>query len=224
VFYLHSRLLERAARVSEAWVERFTKGKVKGKTGSLTALPIIETQAGDVSAFVPTNVISITDGQIFLETDLFNAGIRPAINAGVSVSRVGGAAQTKIMKRKDTGGGVRLALAQYRELAAFAQFASDLDEATRKQLERGRMVTELMKQLQYQPLQVWEMALTLFAVNNSYYDDIDVKKALAAEKSMRDYVKTKYAVLAGRMDKELSADDEKALHEAIKDWKKNGSY
>jgi len=224
VFYLHSRLLERAARVSEAWVERFTKGKVKGKTGSLTALPIIETQAGDVSAFVPTNVISITDGQIFLETDLFNAGIRPAINAGVSVSRVGGAAQTRIMKRKDTGGGVRLALAQYRELAAFAQFASDLDEATRKQLERGRMVTELMKQLQYQPLQVWEMALTLFAVNSGYYDDIDVKKALAAEKSMRDYLKTKYAALIARMDKELSVDDEKSLHEAIKDWKKNGSY
>jgi F-type H+-transporting ATPase subunit alpha len=224
VFYLHSRLLERAARVSEAWVERFTNGKVKGKTGSLTALPIIETQAGDVSAFVPTNVISITDGQIFLETDLFNAGIRPAINAGVSVSRVGGAAQTKIMKRKDTGGGVRLALAQYRELAAFAQFASDLDEATRKQLERGRMVTELMKQPQFQPLQVWEMALTLFAVNSGYYDDIDVKKALAAEKSMRDYLKTKYATLIARMDKELSAADEKALHEAIKDWRKNGSY
>jgi F-type H+-transporting ATPase subunit alpha len=224
VFYLHSRLLERAARVSEAWVERFTKGAVKGKTGSLTALPIIETQAGDVSAFVPTNVISITDGQIFLETDLFNAGIRPAINAGVSVSRVGGAAQTKIMKRKDTGGGVRLALAQFRELAAFAQFASDLDESTRKQLERGRMVTELMKQQQYQPLQVWEMALTLFAVNTGYYDDIDVKKALSAERSMRDYVKTKYAELAVRMDKELSADDEKALNEAIKDWKKNGSY
>ncbi len=224
VFYLHSRLLERAARVSEAWVERFTNGKVKGKTGSLTALPIIETQAGDVSAFVPTNVISITDGQIFLETDLFNAGIRPAINAGVSVSRVGGAAQTKIMKRKDTGGGVRLALAQYRELAAFAQFASDLDEATRKQLERGRMVTELMKQPQFQPLQVWEMALTLFAVNNGYYDDIDVKKALAGEKSMRDYLKTKYAALIARMDKDLAAADEKALHEAIKDWKKNGSY
>jgi len=224
VFYLHSRLLERAARVSEAWVERFTKGAVKGKTGSLTALPIIETQAGDVSAFVPTNVISITDGQIFLETDLFNAGIRPAINAGVSVSRVGGAAQTKIMKRKDTGGGVRLALAQFRELAAFAQFASDLDESTRKQLERGRMVTELMKQQQYQPLQVWEMALTLFAVNTGYYDDIDVKKALSAERSMRDYIKTKYAALAVRMDKELSADDEKALNEAIKDWKKNGSY
>jgi F-type H+/Na+-transporting ATPase subunit alpha len=226
VFYLHSRLLERAARVSEAWVERFTEGKVKGKTGSLTALPIIETQAGDVSAFVPTNVISITDGQIFLETDLFNAGIRPAINAGVSVSRVGGSAQTKIMKRKDTGGGVRLALAQFRELAAFAQFASDLDEATRKQLERGRLVTELMKQPQYQPLSVWEMAVTLFAVNNNFFDDIDVKKALAADKSMRDYLKGKFADLIKRIDeqKNLSADDEKALSEAIKDWKKNGSY
>jgi len=224
VFYLHSRLLERAARVSEAWVERFTKGAVKGKTGSLTALPIIETQAGDVSAFVPTNVISITDGQIFLETDLFNSGIRPAINAGISVSRVGGAAQTKIMKRKDTGGGARLALAQYRELAAFAQFASDLDESTRKQLDRGRMVTELMKQQQYQPLQVWEMALTLFAANNGHFDDIDVKKALSAENSLRDFIKTKYAALAARMDKELSGDDEKALNEAIKDWKKNASY
>jgi F-type H+-transporting ATPase subunit alpha len=142
VFYLHSRLLERAARVNEEYVEKFTKGEVKGKTGSLTALPVIETQAGDVSAFVPTNVISITDGQIFLETDLFNAGVRPAINAGISVSRVGGAAQTKVMKRRDVGGGVRLSLAQFRELAAFAQFASDLDESTRKQLERGRMVTE----------------------------------------------------------------------------------
>jgi F-type H+-transporting ATPase subunit alpha len=162
VFYLHSRLLERAARVNpEAYVEKFTNGEVKGKTGSLTALPIIETQAGDVSAFVPTNVISITDGQIFLETDLFNAGIRPAINAGVSVSRVGGAAQTKIIKK--LGGGVRLALAQYRELAAFAQFASDLDEATRKQLERGRRVTELMKQPQYSPLSVAEMGVTLYA-------------------------------------------------------------
>jgi F-type H+/Na+-transporting ATPase subunit alpha len=226
VFYLHSRLLERGARVNEEYVERYTKGAVKGRTGSLTALPIIETQAGDVTAFVPTNVISITDGQIFLETDLFNAGIRPAINAGISVSRVGGAAQTKIMKRRDTGGGVRLALAQYRELAAFAQFASDLDEATRKQLERGRMVTELMKQPQYQPLQVWEMALTLFAVNNGYFDDIDVKKALAAERSMRDYVKEKYASLIGGMEskKDLPADDEKALHEAVKDWKKNGSF
>jgi F-type H+/Na+-transporting ATPase subunit alpha len=226
IFYLHSRLLERAARVNPQYVERFTKGQVKGKTGSLTALPVIETQAGDVTAFVPTNVISITDGQIFLETDLFNAGIRPAINAGISVSRVGGAAQTKVMKRRDTGGGVRLALAQYRELAAFAQFASDLDEATRKQLERGRMVTELMKQPQYQPLQVWEMALTLFAVNNGYFDDIEVKKALAAEKSMRDYLKGKDGALVGRMEekKDLSAEDEKALHDAIKDWKKNGSF
>ncbi len=226
VFYLHSRLLERAARVNPDYVEKFTKGAVKGKTGSLTALPIIETQAGDVTAFVPTNVISITDGQIFLETDLFNAGIRPAINAGISVSRVGGAAQTKIMKRRDTGGGVRLALAQYRELAAFAQFASDLDEATRKQLERGRMVTELMKQAQYQPQQVWEMALTLFAVNNGYYDDVDVRKGLAAEKSMRDYVKSKYAALIERIEKtsDISGDDEQALKDAIGDWKKNGSF
>ena len=216
----------RAARVNADYVEKFTKGAVKGKTGSLTALPVIETQAGDVTAFVPTNVISITDGQIFLETDLFNAGIRPAINAGVSVSRVGGAAQTKIMKRKDTGGGVRLALAQYRELAAFAQFASDLDAATRKQLERGRMVTELMKQAQYQPQQVWEMALTLFAVNNDFFDDVDVKKALAAEKSMRDYIRTKYAALVKSMDekKDLSADDEKTLKAAIADWKKSGSF
>jgi F-type H+/Na+-transporting ATPase subunit alpha len=226
VFYLHSRLLERGARVNEEYVEKFTKGTVKGRTGSLTALPIIETQAGDVTAFVPTNVISITDGQIFLETDLFNAGIRPAINAGVSVSRVGGSAQTKIMKRRDTGGGVRLALAQYRELAAFAQFASDLDETTRKQLERGRMVTELMKQIQYAPLAVWEMALTLFAVNNGYYDDIEVKKALAAEKSMRDHLKTKHAALVATMEdkKDLSADDEKALRAAIEDWKKSGSF
>ncbi len=226
VFYLHSRLLERAARVNEAYVENFTQGAVKGKTGSLTALPVIETQAGDVTAFVPTNVISITDGQIFLETDLFNAGIRPAINAGISVSRVGGAAQTKIMKRRDTGGGVRLALAQYRELAAFAQFASDLDESTRKQLERGRMVTELMKQAQYKPLQVWEMAVTLFAVNNGYYDDIDVKKALAAEKSMRDFVKETYADLVGRMEanNDLSDEDAAALKAAIEDWKKNGTF
>jgi len=226
VFYLHSRLLERGARVNEQYVERHTNGQVKGRTGSLTALPIIETQAGDVTAFVPTNVISITDGQIFLETDLFNAGIRPAINAGISVSRVGGSAQTKIMKRRDTGGGVRLALAQYRELAAFAQFASDLDDATRKQLERGRMVTELMKQPQYQPLQVWEMALTLFAANNGYFDDIEVKKALAAEKSMRDYLRGKYGELLKQMEdrKDLSADDEKALKAAIEDWKKNASF
>jgi len=226
VFYLHSRLLERAARVNEEYVEKFTKGEVKGKTGSLTALPVIETQAGDVSAFVPTNVISITDGQIFLETDLFNAGIRPAINAGISVSRVGGAAQTKIMKRRDVGAGVRLALAQYRELAAFAQFASDLDEATRKQLERGRMVTELMKQAQYQPMQVIEMVLTLFAVNNGFFDDVEVKKALAAERSLRDHVKTKYADLMNRLEekKDMSADDEAALKAAIADWKKNGTY
>ena len=226
VFYLHSRLLERAARVNVEWVERFTKGEVKGKTGSLTALPVIETQGGDVSAFVPTNVISITDGQIFLETDLFNAGIRPAINAGISVSRVGGAAQTKIMKRKDTGAGVRLALAQYRELAAFAQFASDLDEATRKQLERGRMVTELMKQVQYAPMEVWEMALTLFAVNNNYMDDVEVKNALSFEKNLREYVKTKHAALVASIAKaaNLSADDEKALHAAIAEFKKSGTY
>ena len=224
VFYLHSRLLERAARVNEDYVERFTNGEVKGKTGSLTALPVIETQAGDVTAFVPTNVISITDGQIFLETDLFNAGIRPAINAGVSVSRVGGAAQTKAIKK--LGGGVRLALAQYRELAAFAQFASDLDETTRKQLERGRMVTELMKQPQYQPLQVWEMALTLFAVNSGFFDDIDVKKALTAESSMRDYVKAKYADLVKRIEdtKDLSKDDEDKLQQAMKEWKTSATY
>ena len=224
VFYLHSRLLERAARVTEEYVERFTKGEVKGKTGSLTALPVIETQAGDVTAFVPTNVISITDGQIFLETDLFNAGIRPAINAGISVSRVGGAAQTKVIKK--LGGGVRLSLAQYRELAAFAQFASDLDEATRKQLERGRMVTELMKQPQYEPLQVWEMALTLFAVNNGYFDDIDVRKALSAEKSMRDYVKGKSPDLVKRIEdsKDLVKDDEDALHQLMKEWKSTATY
>jgi F-type H+-transporting ATPase subunit alpha len=224
VFYLHSRLLERAARVNEEYVEKFTKGEVKGKTGSLTALPIIETQAGDVSAFVPTNVISITDGQIFLETDLFNAGIRPAINAGISVSRVGGAAQTKVIKK--LGGGVRLALAQYRELAAFAQFASDLDDATRRQLERGRMVTELMKQPQYQPLQVWEMAVTLFAVNSNFYDDVDVKKALSFERALRDFIKTKYAALAESIEssKDLSKDDEAKLVEAINDFKKNGTY
>jgi F-type H+-transporting ATPase subunit alpha len=210
--------------VNEEYVEKITNGQVKGKTGSLTALPVIATQAGDVSAFVPTNVISITDGQIFLETDLFNAGIRPAINAGISVSRVGGSAQTKVIKK--LGGGVRLSLAQYRELAAFAQFASDLDEATRKQLERGRMVTELMKQAQYQPLQVWEMALTLFGVNNGYFDDIPVAKALSAERAMRDYLKGKFGDLVERIEstKDLSKDDEAKLHDAIKDFKKNGSY
>ena len=177
MFYLHSRLLERAARINAGLSGQDDQRRGdQGKTGSLTALPIIETQAGDVSAFVPTNVISITDGQIFLESDLFNAGIRPAINAGLSVSRVGGAAQTKVIKK--LGGGIRLALAQYRELAAFAQFASDLDDATRKQLERGRIVTELMKQPQYSPMSVAEMALTLFAVNNGYMDGLDIKKVL----------------------------------------------
>jgi F-type H+-transporting ATPase subunit alpha len=224
VFYLHSRLLERAARVNEEYVERFTKGAVKGRTGSLTALPIIETQAGDVSAFVPTNVISITDGQIFLETDLFNAGIRPAINAGISVSRVGGAAQTKVIKK--LGGGVRLALAQYRELAAFAQFASDLDDTTRRQLERGKLVTELMKQPQYSPLSVAEQALTLFAVNKGYLDDVDVKRALAFETALRSYVKSKYRELFDRIEttKDLTGDDETALAAAIEDFKKNGAY
>jgi F-type H+-transporting ATPase subunit alpha len=224
VFYLHSRLLERAARVNPEYVEKFTNGAVKGKTGSLTALPIIETQAGDVSAFVPTNVISITDGQIFLETDLFNAGIRPAINAGISVSRVGGAAQTDIIKK--LGGGVRLALAQYRELAAFAQFASDLDEATRKQLERGRMVTELMKQPQYEPLQVWEMAFTLFAVNNGYFDDIDVARALGAERALREFARSKYGTLVETIerDKKFGKDVEAQLHECLKEFKKSGAY
>ncbi|WP_233804047.1 F0F1 ATP synthase subunit alpha [Paraburkholderia sp. HP33-1] len=224
VFYLHSRLLERAARVSEEYVEKFTNGEVKGKSGSLTALPVIETQAGDVTAFVPTNVISITDGQIFLETDLFNAGIRPAINAGVSVSRVGGAAQTKVVKK--LSGGIRTDLAQYRELAAFAQFASDLDEATRKQLERGRRVTELLKQPQYQPLQVWELAVSLFAANNGYLDDLEVAQVLPFEKGLRDYLKASHADLVKRIEdtKELSKDDEGLLHTAVKDFKKSGAY
>jgi F-type H+-transporting ATPase subunit alpha len=224
VFYLHSRLLERAARVNEEYVENFTKGAVKGKTGSLTALPIIETQAGDVSAFVPTNVISITDGQIFLETDLFNAGIRPAINAGISVSRVGGSAQTKVIKK--LGGGVRLALAQYRELAAFAQFASDLDEATLKQLDRGKLVTELMKQPQFAPLSVAEQAITLFAVNKGYFDGVEVPRSLAFETALRQHVKSKYKDLFERIEttKDLTADDENALAAAIEDFKKNGAY
>jgi F-type H+/Na+-transporting ATPase subunit alpha len=224
VFYLHSRLLERAARVNPEYVEKFTQGAVKGKTGSLTALPIIETQAGDVTAFVPTNVISITDGQIFLETDLFNAGIRPAINAGISVSRVGGAAQTKVIKK--LGGGVRLSLAQYRELAAFAQFASDLDEATRKQLDRGRVVTELMKQPQYAPLSVADQAVTLFAVNRGYYDDVPVEKALAFESGLRALLKSKYAALVDKIEstKDLDAEGEKALAAAIADFKQNGTW
>ncbi|MDY0270950.1 MAG: F0F1 ATP synthase subunit alpha [Advenella sp.] len=224
VFYLHSRLLERAARVNDQYVEKFTNGAVKGKTGSLTALPIIETQAGDVSAFVPTNVISITDGQIFLETDLFNAGVRPAINAGISVSRVGGAAQTKVIKK--LSGGIRTDLAQYRELAAFAQFASDLDEATRRQLERGKRVVELLKQPQYQPLKVWELAVSLFAVNNGHLDDIDVEKILSFEKGLKDELKAKQSALVDRIEetKELSKDDEAALKEAVLAFKKNGTY
>jgi len=193
VFYLHSRLLERSARVNEEYVEKITNGRVKGKTGSLTGLPIIETQAGDVTAFVPTNVISITDGQIFLETDLFNAGMRPAINAGISVSRVGGAAQTNIIKK--LGGGVRLALAQFRELAAFSQFASDLDEATRKQLERGQRVTELMKQKQYSPMSVAEMALSLYAGNNGYFDKVDRRKVVEAEAGLQSFARATYSEL-----------------------------
>ncbi|CAG4884466.1 F1 sector of membrane-bound ATP synthase, alpha subunit [Georgfuchsia toluolica] len=221
VFYIHSRLLERAARVSEEWVEKFTKGEVKGKTGSLTALPVIETQAGDVSAFVPTNVISITDGQIFLETDLFNAGIRPAMNAGISVSRVGGAAQTKVIKK--LGGGVRLALAQYRELAAFAQFASDLDEATRKQLERGRRVTELMKQPQYAPLSVADMAVSLYASNEGFMDDIDVARILPFESALHQYIKQKHAALMEKImgSKDLDKDAEAELKAAVTTFKKS---
>jgi F-type H+-transporting ATPase subunit alpha len=219
VFYLHSRLLERAARINAEQVEKLTEGEVKGKTGSLTALPIIETQAGDVSAFIPTNVISITDGQIYLETDLFNAGFRPAINAGLSVSRVGGAAQTKIIKK--LGGGVRLDLAQYRELAAFAQFASELDEATRKQLERGQRVTELMKQKQYSPLSVAEEAVSLFAVGMGYLDGVEVTKVGDFERALHSYMKTQHADLMERITRSGDYDDatENALHTALKDFK-----
>ena len=206
VFYLHSRLLERAARVNPEYVERHTEGKVKGKTGSLTALPVIETQAGDVTAFVPTNVISITDGQIFLETDLFNAGIRPAMNAGLSVSRVGGAAQTPIIKK--LGGGVRLALAQYRELAAFAQFASDLDDATRRQLDKGKLVTELMKQKQYSPLSVSELALTLYAIDRGFFDKVAVENALKTEDDLRAHMKSKHSALMERIESEPKLTDE----------------
>ena len=224
VFYLHSRLLERAARVNEEYVEKFTKGEVKGRTGSLTALPIIETQAGDVSAFVPTNVISITDGQIFLETDLFNSGVRPAINAGVSVSRVGGAAQTKVIKK--LSGGIRTDLAQYRELAAFAQFASDLDDSTRRQLERGRRVVELLKQPQYQPVQVWQLATSLYAVNNGYLDDVDVKQILGFEKGLHEQLRTRHSALVDSIEskKDLGKEDEAALKEAIAEFKKSGAY
>ena len=211
VFYLHSRLLERSARVNEEYVEKFTNGRVKGKTGSLTGLPIIETQAGDVTAFVPTNVISITDGQIFLETDLFNAGMRPAINAGISVSRVGGAAQTNIIKK--LGGGIRLALAQYRDLAAFSQFASDLDEATRKQLERGQRITELMKQKQYAPMSVAEMALSLYAGNGGYFDKVDRRKVVETEAALQSFARSSYADLLKSINSkpDLSKDVEAAL-------------
>ncbi len=224
VFYLHARLLERAARINEQEVEKITGGKVKGKTGSLTALPIIETQAGDVSAFVPTNVISITDGQIFLETDLFNAGIRPAIHAGLSVSRVGGAAQTQIIKK--LGGGIRLALAQYRELAAFSQFASDLDEATRKQLARGERVMEVMKQPQYQPMSVAEMALSLFAANEGYLDDVEVGKVVAFEAAMQAYIKSSHGDLMDEINTTPEYNDEVAdkLRAALEDFKNNGSW
>jgi len=224
VFYLHSRLLERAARVNEEYVEKFTNGAVKGKTGSLTALPVIETQAGDVSAFVPTNVISITDGQIFLETDLFNAGVRPAINAGISVSRVGGAAQTKIVK--GLSGGIRTDLAQYRELAAFAQFASDLDDATRRQLERGRRTVEILKQPQYQPLEVWQLAVSLYAVTKGYLDDVPVEKVLAFEHGVQAYIKDKHAGWIDSVEKSkaLSKEDEAALQAAIETFKKTGAY
>ncbi len=224
VFYIHSRLLERASRVSADYVEKITDGKVKGQTGSLTALPIIETQAGDVSAFVPTNVISITDGQIFLETDLFNSGIRPAINAGLSVSRVGGAAQTKIVKK--LGGGTRLDLAQYRELAAFAQFASDLDEATRNQIQRGQRVTELMKQPQYQPLSIAEMSVSLFAANEGFIDDVDVEKVGDFEAALLSNMKSEHAELmdkvnsTGGFDKDISS----AMTSAIEDFKATGSW
>jgi len=224
VFYLHSRLLERAARLNADYVEQITKGEVRGKTGSLTALPIIETQAGDVSAFVPTNVISITDGQIFLETDLFNAGIRPAINAGLSVSRVGGAAQTKIIKK--LGGGVRLDLAQYRELAAFAQFASDLDENTRKQIERGQRVTELMKQKQYSPLTIAEMAVSLYAANEGYLDDVDVKKVVDFENALHSYMRASHAELLKTVNESGDYTDKlaKDFKAALEDFKANHSW
>ena len=224
VFYLHSRLLERAARVSPEYVEKETGGKIKGKTGSLTALPIIETQAGDVSAFVPTNVISITDGQIYLESDLFNAGIRPAINAGLSVSRVGGAAQTKIIKK--LGGGVRLALAQYRELAAFAQFASDLDETTRKQLERGQRVTELMKQKQYSPLTVAEMAVSLYAANEGYLDDVPVEKIVAFETALHASAADNNAELMNKINEsgDYNEEIENGLKESLEGFKETGAY
>ncbi len=224
VFYLHSRLLERAARVNTDFVEKFTNGEVKGKTGSLTALPIIETQAGDVSAFVPTNVISITDGQIYLETDLFNSGIRPAINAGLSVSRVGGAAQTKIIKK--LGGGIRLDLAQYRELAAFAQFASDLDEITRKQIERGKRVTELLKQDQFSPMSVAEQSVALFAASSGALDDVEVAHVRPFEKALLAYLHSNNKDLMAGLEekKELTDDFKKQLDAAVKQFKSSSTY
>ena len=224
VFYLHSRLLERASRLNEDAVEKLTNGEVKGKTGSLTALPIIETQAGDVSAFVPTNVISITDGQIYLETDLFNSGFRPAINAGLSVSRVGGAAQTKIIKK--LGGGIRLALAQYRELAAFAQFASDLDEATRKQLERGQRVMELMKQKQYSPLSVAGIAVSLYAVENGYLDDVELEKVGDFEAALHNYMHSERKELMDEIQEKAEYTDEvaAALKDSLEDFKQNHTW
>ena len=206
VFYLHSRLLERAARVSVNYVEKFTNGEVKGKTGSLTALPIIETQAGDISAFVPTNVISITDGQIFLETDLFNSGIRPAMNPGISVSRVGGAAQKQIIRK--LGGGVRIALAQYRELAAFSAFASDLDDATRAQLEHGQRVTELMKQKQYAPLQIAEMGISIYAANEGYLKEVPLNKVLDFEAALLSFLNAEYGDLVAQINETGDWNDE----------------
>ena len=224
VFYLHSRLLERAARINAEEVEKLSNGEIKGKTGSLTALPVIETQAGDVSAFVPTNVISITDGQIFLEADLFNAGIRPAMNAGLSVSRVGGAAQTPVIKK--LGGGVRLALAQYRELAAFSQFASDLDEATRKQLERGQRVTELMKQKQYSPLSVADMAVSLFAVDRGYMDDIDLNKIGDFEQALHAFMHSEHDEFLKKINDtgEYNDEVEAGLKSAVEDFKAKGTW
>ena len=224
VFYLHSRLLERAARVSANYVEKFTEGKVKGKTGSLTALPVIETQAGDVSAFVPTNVISITDGQIFLETDLFNSGIRPAMNPGISVSRVGGAAQTKIIKK--LGGGIRIALAQYRELAAFAAFASDLDDATRSQLEHGQRVTELMKQKQYSPLSIAEMGVSLFAANEGFLEDIELSKVLDFESALLAYMNSEHGDLLGKINEsgDYDNDIEKAFRTVLEKFKSTQTW
>ncbi len=224
VFYIHSRLLERASRINAAEVEKLTGGKVKGKTGSLTALPIIETQGGDVSAFVPTNVISITDGQIFLESDLFNSGIRPAVNAGLSVSRVGGAAQTKIIKK--LGGGIRLDLAQYRELAAFAQFASDLDESTRKQIERGQRVTELMKQDQYSPMSVAEMGVSLHAANEGFLDDLEVAKVRDFEAALQSYMKSEQTDLMQKINDTGDYSDEikKSIQAAIEAFIKTSSW